>query len=281
MKNYISLTKPGIILGNAITASSGFLLASRGRIEGLLFLATLAGLSCIIGSACVWNNWIDRKADAQMKRTQKRALATGAIAPRQAALFALFLGLIGIFLLAAFTSLLTLLLALAGLAVYVFVYSFYKYRSHYATWVGSIAGAAPPVVGYTAVTGHLDLAAWILFFIVAAWQIPHFFAISLFRIEEYAAASIPVLPRVKGVLATKVQMLLFLIVLIAISSLLYFFGYVTYGYLYASVPLGLAWLYLALQGFKSPDTARWAKKMFFLSLIVITGMSAAIALFRT
>jgi len=263
-------------MGNAITAAGGFALASKGHMDSKLFLFTLLGLCLIIASGCVFNNFIDRKADAQMKRTKNRALAQELISPRRALVFACFLGFFGLVLLALFSSFCSLSIALLGLFVYVIAYSFLKYRTLYATWIGSIAGAVPPVVGYCAVSGHLDTAAWILFFTVAAWQLPHFFAIAIYRLEEYAAASIPVLPRMKGIETTKVHMLVYIIAFIGISSLLSLCGYLGYGYLTATVLLGLCWLGLCIKGFKCENNTRWARKMFLFSLVVVTGICIAI-----
>lgn len=277
-KTYYSITKPGIIFGNVVTAAAGFLLASRGIIDVQLFWAAIIGLSLIIASACVCNNTIDRRADAQMKRTKQRALARRLIDPRRAIQYASVLGLSGAFILLRYTSTVAFLAATAGFFIYVFAYSYSKYHSPYATWIGSLAGACPPVAGYTAVSGSMDGAALLLFFIVAAWQMPHFFAISIYRLEDYEAASIPVLPRIQGMLATKVHMLLYIVLFLVFSVLLPFYGYVGYGYLLLTLPLGLYWAYLAMRGFTCDNHVLWAKKMFFFSLAVVMGFSVAILL---
>lgn len=272
---YYALTKPGIIGGNLMTAVAGFLLASPDRCDGWLLLAMLSGLSGIMASACVLNNYIDRVADGAMERTRGRPLVQGFISPERSIMFATALGVSGILLLALLTNALTLAVALTGFVGYVGVYSFAKYRTEHGTLIGSVAGATPPVVGYCAATGSLDGAAWILFLMVLLWQMPHFLAIALYRIKDYAAASIPLLPIRKGVGFTKFSMLAY-IVAFALASLL-----LSQGLFYrmtVTIP-NVVWLILCLKGFRCSDDQRWARTMFFFSLVTITLVCLSIALF--
>lgn len=266
---YIKLTKPGIIMGNAITAIAGFFLASKGHFDLGLFLAATVGLSLIVAAGCVFNNYMDRDMDKKMSRTQTRALATGAISVRDALIFAIILGVTGSVILFFFTNVLTLGIAIAGFVIYVVFYGLLKYRTMYGTEIGSIAGAVPPVVGYCAVSGRLDGGALLIFLIIALWQMPHFFAIALYRSKEYAAASIPVLPLVKGIAVTKFRMVLYTMAFIASTILLTFFGYTGYAYLAITTVMGLLWLALCLKGFKAIQNERWAHKMFKFSLVVV------------
>lgn len=277
VKAHIVLTKPGIILGNVITMAGGFALASRGHFNGWLFLVTLVGLSFVIASSCVFNNYIDRQVDAKMARTKNRPLATGTISSKNALIFGAILGIIGAFILGFYTNLLALLIALAGLVIYVFPYSLGKYRTSHATLIGSIAGAAPPLVGYTAVTGSLDLAALLLFLIVVFWQMPHFYAIAIYRYHDYARASIPVLPVKRGMHTTKVHMVLYTIAFLVVALLLTVFGYTGYVYFTATALAGIVWLGLCIQGFKARIDAQWARKVFLFSLIVITVLCVTMA----
>ncbi len=270
IKTYIKLTKPGIIMGNAITAAAGFMLASRNYFNPWLFLAALGGLSLIVGAGCVLNNYMDRDTDKKMTRTQNRALATGAVSTKNALIFGVALLAIGSAALILFTNMLTLSVALAGFVIYVFFYGLLKYRTIYGTEIGSVAGAVPPVVGYCAVSQQFDGGALLLFLIIALWQMPHFFAIALYRSKEYAAASIPVLPLVKGINITKIRMALYTVAFIASTILLTFFGYTGYAYLSVSVILGVIWLALCIKGFKAVSNEKWAHKMFRYSLIVVT-----------
>ena len=278
-KAYIALMKPGIIMGNGITAVGGFALASRGHFDFWLFVAMFFGLSFIIGSACAFNNYIDRDADKKMGRTQNRALAKGTLPHRNALFFASFIGLLGTLLLAFYVNTLTTLIALCGFVIYVFAYSFMKYRSTHATLVGSIAGAVPPVVGYCAVSQHFDLGAVLLFFIIALWQMPHFYAIAIYRREEYAAASIPVLPVKEGIAKTKIQMVIYVAAYFIASVLPTLFGYTGMVYLSIAVFLGSVWLFLSLQGFKAKNDALWARKMFLFSLVIVTVLCSALVAF--
>ena len=271
-RTYCLLTKPGIILGNVITTAGGFVLASRSRIDFWLFLAVLSGLSLVIASACVFNNYIDRDADKKMTRTKNRALVMGVISAQRAILFALFLGLFGTLFLALFANLLTVVLALLGFFIYVVLYSFSKYYSMHGTLIGSIAGAIPPIVGYCAVSNCFDVGALILFTMIALWQMPHFFAIAIYRLDDYIAAAIPVVPVKKGIRTAKIQMLLYIVAFIVVSSMLALFGYVGNGYLIATALFGTSWLLLCIKGFKCASDKFWARKMFFFSLVVILGL---------
>ncbi|NGX38156.1 MAG: Protoheme IX farnesyltransferase [Chlamydiae bacterium] len=271
-KTYCLLMKPGIIFGNVITTAGGFALASKGHFNIWLFFITLMGISLVIASACVFNNYIDRDHDKKMNRTKNRALALGIISSQRAILFAIALVAAGVYLLAFFANLLTVMIALFGFFVYVFLYSFSKYRSVHGTLIGSVAGAVPPVVGYCAVSNQLDLGAIIFFVMLAMWQMPHFFAIAIYRIEDYTAASIPILPIKKGVPKAKIHMLLYICAFMAISSLLTIFGYTGYAYLAAVALLGIAWLWLCIRGFKCENDQVWARKMFALSLVVVMGL---------
>lgn len=274
------LTKPGIIMGNVITTASGFALASKGHFELGLFLLTMLGLSLVIASAGVFNNYIDRTIDAQMSRTKDRALAKGLISVQSALIFGTLLGAAGIFTLSLYTNLLTVMVAITGFVVYLVLYAFLKYRSFYGTIVGSIAGGVPPIVGYCAVSNRLDEGALVLFMILVLWQMPHFFAIAIYRYDDYAAVSIPVLPVMKGMYVTKVHMVLYIIAFILTSLLLTVLGHTGYTYGVVAALLGLAWLGLCINGFnmETSEDKQWAKLMFRYSLVVIMGICITISL---
>ncbi|KAF3362727.1 Protoheme IX farnesyltransferase [Chlamydiales bacterium STE3] len=278
MINYYLLTKPGIILGNLITVAAGFLLASKGHFDGALFLGTLFGLGFIIASGCVFNNCMDRGIDKKMMRTQGRALVKGSISLKEAIVFGLCLGLIGVFLLIVYTNPLTVAIACMGFFVYVFIYSLWKSHTIYGTAIGSIAGAVPPVVGYCAVSAHFDTGAFILFLMLIFWQMPHFFAIALSHLEDYALAGIPVLPLKKGILRTKIHMALYIIGFILTSAMLTLFHYTGYLYLAATLGLGTLWLIQAIAGFAKEDFKQWGYRMFCLSLVLILAICIVIPL---
>lgn len=275
-KEYCLLTKPGIIAGNLVTTASGFALASKGHFDIWLFLITLVGLGLVIASACVCNNYIDRHTDKKMARTKNRALATGAISSKAALLFAAFLGVSGTLLLLFLTNFLTTAVALFGFFSYVILYSFSKYYSIHGTLIGSVAGAVPPVVGYCAVSHQLDLGAWILFAIIVLWQMPHFFAIGIYRLKDYAKAAIPILPLQKGMRTTKIHMLLYIIAFMAMSAMLTVCGYTGYEFLAISVALSVIWAVHCIRGFKVLNDTVWARQMFIFSLVVVMAQSIMI-----
>ncbi len=278
MKTYYMLTKPGIILGNVITTAAGFALASKGHIDYWLFVVTMLGLSFVIASAGVFNNYIDRAMDAKMERTKERALVKGLISSQHALLFATALGLLGMSILILYTNLLAAFVALFGFFVYLVLYAFWKYRSFYGTIVGSLAGAVPPVVGYCAVSHHFDTGAFLLFMLLVLWQMPHFFAIAVYRLDDYTAASIPVLPLQKGMYTTKVHMVLYIIAFTGTALLLTVMGYTGAIYFIVAALLGLAWLGFCLNGFKIKNDTLWARQMFRISLVVIMALCLTMTL---
>lgn len=187
---YLELTKPRLALANIIVAAAAYIFGSPELFDWSGFFFMLAGLFMVIGSACTFNNIYDRGIDARMERTRSRALATGTISKRYAAVFGVILLILGSILLLQ-THILALLSSVAGWVSYVISYTPLKHRSGLALYVGALAGATPPVVGYTAATGVLDWYAVALFALLYLWQLPHFMAIARYRYREYAAAGIP------------------------------------------------------------------------------------------
>lgn len=279
IKKFFSITKPGIIFGNAITVAGGFCLGARGKHDFTLFLATLLGIALVIASGCVFNNYIDRDIDKVMERTKNRVLVKGLMSGTTALIYASILGVLGTWLLYWQTNLLTVIVALIGLFVYVVIYSlWFKRHSTYGTLIGSISGAIPPVVGYCAVTNHFDLGAAILFVILSLWQMPHSFAIAIFRIKDYTAASISILPVKKGIAATKVQMIAYTMAFAIAVLMMTVFGYTGYWYLAIVGSSALLWIRLSLQGLRAVDERKWARKMFLYSIIIIMIFSVMLAL---
>lgn len=213
-----------------------------------------------------------------MARTAHRALAEGRITKRAALSYAAVLGVMGSFLLTIFVSWLAFLLSAVGFVAYVFIYGHFKRRSTLGTAVGSISGAIPPVVGYVAVTGQIDIAAALLFIILVFWQMPHFFAIAMYRLKDYKAAGLPVLPVQKGLYITKIQSFIY-IVAYALSSLaLSAFGFTGQVYFTVMVIVSILWLILAVRGFKTHENVQWARQFFLFSLLAITVQCILISL---
>ena len=272
-RDYYYLTKPGIIYGNLVTTTAGFMLAGKGHISILGLLTILGGVTLVIASACVVNNYTDRKLDTKMTRTKQRALASGRISGANAAVFGLSLGFLGLLILGLFTNILTFLLGLIAYFVYVVLYGITKRRSVHGTLVGSIAGALPPVAGYTSVTNNLDAVALLLFLLLVFWQMPHFYAIAMYRFKDYKAAGLPVLPVKKGMEATKIQIVLYIVAFTVTGMFFTLSGYTHALFLIIILGLGLSWLHKGVQGFNTADDKVWARKMFIYSLVVNLGMS--------
>ena len=277
LKAYYHLTKPGIIYGNLLTTLGGFFLASKGHINVWLLLAVTSGTALGIASACVFNNYIDRGIDKKMERTRKRALASGAISGTNALIYGVALGTVGFTILTLFTNLLVVTTGLIGVVFYLIFYGLAKRTTSLSTIVGSIPGATPPVAGYLAVTNHLDSGALLLFLIMAIWQMPHFYSIAIFRLKDYAAAGLPVLPVKKGVRIAKLYIVSYIAVYLAVVPWLTILGYTGYSYLVVMSILGSIWLVKALTGFRMADHARWARRLFGFSLIVLLAFSVMIS----
>jgi protoheme IX farnesyltransferase len=279
IKNYLLVAKPGIVGGNLISAAAGFFLASKGRVDGLALPATVMGISLVVAAGCVFNNCADRKIDRKMLRTKNRALAQGLISLKIAVVYATLLGFAGLALLWARTNLLSVSIVLAGLVIYAGVYSLYlKRHSVYSVLIGSLAGAAPPLAGYCAVTGRFDLGAVILLSIFSLWQMPHCYAIAVYRFGDYTAAAIPVLPVKQGTAAAKKHIVGYILAFMAATLMLTFGGYTGYSTLAVATVLGLSWLYLAWSGYKAADERLWGKKLFIFSILTIFILSVMISI---
>ncbi len=281
LKAYYNLAKPGIVYGNAVTAAAGFFLASKGGVNFFLLVAMLVGLSLAIASSCVLNNVWDADIDAKMDRTQARAMAAGTISKTSAVIFGAVLGALGAAILLLYTNLLALGAALLGVFFYLALYTPLKRKTVHATLVGAVAGATPPVAGYVAVAGKLDTAALLLFLILIFWQMPHFYAIAVRRLEDYRKAEVPVLPVERGIAAAKVQMLVYIAAFILAAAAFTYFKYTGYVYLVAVVAAGVYWLWITAKGFPARDATDsskvWAKKVFESSLIVLVLFSVLVA----
>ncbi|PHM36810.1 heme o synthase [Xenorhabdus innexi] len=274
IKQYLQVTKPGIIFGNLISVIGGFLLASKGVIDYPLFFATMVGVSLVVASGCVFNNYIDRDIDRIMERTKERVLVKGLINPKISLIYASVLGIAGMVLLYVAANALAMQLALIGFVIYVGVYSLYmKRKSIYGTLVGSLSGAAPPVIGYCAVTGQFDTGALILLLIFSLWQMPHSYAIAIFRFKDYQAANIPVLPVIKGISVAKNHITLYILAFMVATLMLTISGYAGYKYLIVAAAVSVWWLGMALSGYKTTNDRAWARKLFIFSIVAIMSLS--------
>ena len=279
LKNYIRVAKPGIVLGNLITAAGGFFLAAKGRIDLAVLPATLLGISLVVASGCVFNNWIDRNLDRKMVRTRERVLARRLIAPKIAVAYGLLLGIVGTVLIWAAANLLSVAIALAGFAVYVGLYSLYLKRSSiYGTLIGSLAGAAPPLAGYCAVSGRFDTGALILMLIFTLWQMPHCYAIAVLRYDDYAAAAIPVLPVKQGITVVRKLIFGYILAFTTAALMLTVAGYTGYSFFAVAAVLGCCWLYLTWSGHNAYDERLWAKKLYVFSILTVFVLSVMMSI---
>lgn len=274
LKKYIFLTKPGILFGNFVTTLGGFFLAAQGSVDILLLLLTLLGTTLVVASGCVVNNFIDQDIDDKMERTQNRALVKKTIEPQAALIFATILGISGLSLLWFFVNVYATGFAVLGFIVYVCLYSLWSKRtSIHQTVIGSISGACPPVIGYTAVAHEFDVAALLVFLAYAIWQMPHSWGIAIYRFDDYKHAGIPILPVARSIFRTKVESLIYVVLFAAVLNGLYCFGYTNIFFLITFNALCAYWLYLSIIGFKAENDQVWAKRYFLYSVILITALS--------
>lgn len=277
VKAYYALAKPGIIRGNLMTAIAGFLFASQGDVSANLLLAIIIGVVFTIASGCVFNNYIDRFIDKKMVRTKNRELVTGKIKPSHALIYGSVLGILGIASLLAFTNVLTAGIGMLAFISYVFIYGYAKRKGPFGTVVGSLPGALSLVAGYTALTGVLDVTAIILFAIMVLWQLPHFYAIAIYRIKDYTAAELPVLSITKGIGATKKRIIMYICLYGVVSTFLYIFSYAGLTYLIVMALASVWWAWAATRPHSS-NLDLWAKKVFGQSLVVLLVFSVLISI---
>lgn len=267
LKDLIALTKPRILRLNLIAGFGGFWVASKWSIDWLLLVYMLIGTGLTMASSCVINNYWDRELDQKMDRTRNRATAAGRIKPAVVLWYGIGLGIAGLIVLFTLVHPLTGWLGLLGMFVYIVVYTMWLKRSStWSTSIGGISGAMPPVIGYCAVTHTVDAGAWILFLLLFLWQPPHFWSLSIRRVEEYRAAGFPLLPVVKGINRTKLQMIPYVLLLIPSGLALYYYGHVGYIYLVITLLAGVIWLAHTLRGLAAKDTDKWARTNFIISI---------------
>lgn len=247
-RDYKELTKPNVVLLMILTSVIGMFMAVPGMVPlDVLVLGNL-GIALCAGAAAAVNHLVDQRVDMQMARTHNRPVATGRISNTAAGLFALAIGGLGMFILMVFINPLTAWLTLASLVGYAFVYTmFLKRATPQNIVIGGLAGAAPPLLGWTAVTGEIHGHALLLVLIIFAWTPPHFWALAIHRREEYAAVGIPMLPVTHGVAFTKLQILLYTIIMFLITLLPYATRMSGPLYLLGAVVLGIGFLYWAIE----------------------------------
>ena len=245
-RDYLELTKPKVVVLMLITSLVGMFLATRAGVPWTVLVFGNLGIALCAGGAAAVNHVVDRRIDALMARTHKRPLAEGRVSPVAALTFALVLALLGQALLLTFTNPLTAWLTLASLLGYAVVYTgFLKRATPQNIVIGGLAGAAPPLLGWTAATGHVSAEPLLLVLIIFAWTPPHFWALAIHRKEEYAKADIPMLPVTHGEHYTKVHILLYTCMMFAVTLLPYAIHMSGLLYLACAVALGARFLHWA------------------------------------
>ncbi len=275
----LELSKPGVGGLVVLTTLCGAL-SAPGRIAIGNLLLTLVGTSLVVAAANGLNMVIERHSDALMRRTQSRPLQTKRLSVAAALSFCAASGVLGLALLLTWVGWLAAALTAAALVSYVVAYTPLKRVGPIALYVGAVPGAIPPLIGWASVTGELATLAWLQFALLFVWQLPHFLAIATFRREEYARAGLLVLPVVHGVRRTKIEILLYSLLLAIVSLLPVALGLAGFGYALVALTCSLGFLWLASAGLSALDDRRWARRVFFASmpyLVIMLGSLAAFA----
>jgi heme o synthase len=276
IRDYLTLTKPkvqSLLLFTTVTT----MYAAGDPSVGLVFLTCLGGALSAGGAGAI-NHAVDRDIDRLMARTATRPVASGRISPAAAIAFGCLLGTASFVLLALTVNPLAAALSLSGLLGYVFVYTLWLKRSTPQNIViGGAAGAVPPLVAWAAVTGELSGMAFYLFAIVFFWTPPHFWALSLLMKDEYAKANVPMLPVVRGEAETRRQVLLYTVLLYAVTQLPFCAGGLGISYLIPSMLLGAGFVYCAVKLLRTADR-RWALRTYLYSLAYLAALFLAVAI---
>ena len=247
LRDYLELTKPKVVALMILTSIIGMFLSVPGMVPiDVLILGNL-GIALCAGAAAVINHVVDRKIDLKMSRTLNRPVAKGRVSPYQALLFSMMLGLVGMAILLVYINSLTAWLTLASLFGYAVLYTSYLKRATPQNIViGGLAGAVPPLLGWTAVTGEIHGHALLLVLIIFAWTPPHFWALAVHRKDEYAEAEIPMLPVTHGEKYTKISILLYTVLMILVTLLPFAVGMSGWLYISGALILGAGFLYWAI-----------------------------------
>jgi protoheme IX farnesyltransferase len=244
-RDFYEMCKPRVVMLMILTSLVGMFLAVPGMVPlDVLILGNL-GIALVAASGAVVNHLIDRKIDVVMKRTHNRPIPQGRVDPRQAAMFAVAIGLIGMAILLLWVNALSAWLTLASFVGYAFIYTGYlKHATPQNIVIGGLSGAMPPLLGWAAVTGTIEPNALVLVLIIFAWTPPHFWALAIHRKEEYAKSGVPMLPVTHGEHVTKIHIIVYTVMLVVVSAIPYFFGMSGLLYLVSAMALGagfLAW----------------------------------------
>lgn len=275
-KSYLTLCKPNVVAEMLFTALVGMLLAVPTLPPLDLLVYSSLGIALAASSAAAINHFIDRKADAEMSRTENRPLPTGHLTSTQVLSFAFILGSIAMLLLVIKVNMLTAVLTFLSLFGYAIIYTVYlKRASPQNIVIGGAFGATPPLLGWCAMTGEVHPYALLLMLIIFVWTPPHFWALAIARREEYAKVKIPMLPVTHGADFTRLQILLYTVLLLIVTVLPYLTGMSGLVYLGVALPLDAVFIFLAVQMMRLKDN-KTAMKTFGYSIVYITVLFAAL-----
>ena len=268
-RDYLELCKPRVVALMLLTVLVGMYLAVPGWVPLSTLFSSVFGIGLCAASAAAINHSVDKRIDSLMTRTQKRPVAHGRLSVQQALLFALILGVVGLGVLGYFVNALTAALTFLTIIGYAGVYTGYLKRATSQNIViGGLAGAAPPLLGWTAMTNHLDPQALLLVLIIFTWTPPHFWALAIYRFDEYQHAKIPMLPVTHGIRYTKLNVLLYTILLLVVSVLPVIVGMSGQWYLMGAVLLGARFLYWAIRLYRD-DQGVIALRTFRFSIVYL------------
>jgi protoheme IX farnesyltransferase len=275
-RDYLEVTKPKVVALITFTAMVGMLLATSTMVPWDVLVLGSLGIALSAASAAAINHLVDRRIDAMMTRTCNRPLPKGQLDTQQVLLFAFMIGTLGMVLLVIFANWFTAFLTFCSLIGYAVIYTmFLKRATPQNIVIGGAAGAAPPLLGWTAVTGQVEAGALLLFLIIFIWTPPHFWALAIHRRHDYAKADIPMLPVTHGVDFTRLHILLYTIMLLLVTLLPFLIGMSGWLYLVGAVILGVSFLYYALRLFLTKDD-RWAMPTFGFSIVYLFGLFAVL-----
>lgn len=269
---YYHICKPKVVMLIAFTAVVGMLLSTSGMVPWQPLVLGTLGITLAAACGAAINHVVDRRIDALMDRTRLRPVASGELSSRAALVFALALGAISMLILVIFVNSLTAILTFISIIGYAVIYTTYlKRRTHHNIVLGGIAGAAPPLLGWVAVTGEVHTEALLLFLIIIVWTPPHFWPLAIKRKDEYARANIPMLPVTHGVEITKLNILLYTIVLVAVTILPFVLEMSGLIYLAGALSLGMGFLYHAIQLYRDKGDSR-SMPTFAYSIFYLNGL---------
>ena len=279
ISDYIALLKPRVMSLVVFSGACGMLVAP-GSIHPVLGLVSILALALGAGAAGAINMWYDRDIDAVMTRTKNRPIPAGLVNPDEALGFGITLSIISIILMALSAGYMAASILAFANVFYSVVYTIWlKRHTPQNIVIGGAAGAFPPMIGWVAVTGHIDLAAIVLFMIIFLWTPPHFWALALYSSDDYKRAKIPMMPCIAGEKATKRQMLAYTIALIPVSIAPYYMGVANIGYAISAGILGLFFILAALRVMQETEGTKAARQMFGYSIFYLFAIFTALVVF--